>query len=238
MRTNIRLSRRLDRKPRARRLQTLPVSVLRERNRAAAHARLAPARPPRRRISRRSPPASPAATRRRTPATGSTASTSSRSRRGQSVGGSGNPAAASEAEQDKRAADALRAAGRLALARLRPVACAAVSLTALRSEFPILERVAYLNAGTDGPVPRAAQEAVARELAAEVDEGRVMAHFERRFELQDELRSGYAELLGCRRRRPRAHAPARARGSARCSPGMEHRPRRRDRHLRPTSTPG
>ena len=72
-----------------------------------------------------------------------------------------------------------------------------MSLTALRSEFPILERVAYLNAGTDGPVPRAAQEAVARELAAEVDEGRVMAHFERRFELMGELRSGYAELLGC-----------------------------------------
>ena len=42
---------------------------------------------------------------------------------------------------------------------------------ALRSAFPILERIAYLNAGTDGPVPRAAQEAVAREVAAEVEEG-------------------------------------------------------------------
>ncbi len=72
-----------------------------------------------------------------------------------------------------------------------------MSLNGLRSEFPILERVAYLNAGTDGPVPRAAQEAVARELAAEVDDGRVMAHFERRFELMGELRTGYAELLGC-----------------------------------------
>src|SRR4051812_7691741 len=74
---------------------------------------------------------------------------------------------------------------------------AAVSLTALRSEFPILERVAYLNAGTDGPVPRAAQEAAERELAAEVEEGRAHAHFERRFELLDTLRAGYAELLGC-----------------------------------------
>ena len=72
-----------------------------------------------------------------------------------------------------------------------------MSLAALRSEFPILERVAYLNAGTDGPVPRAAQEAVAREIAAEVDDGRAHAHFERRFELMDALRSGYAELLGC-----------------------------------------
>ena len=67
---------------------------------------------------------------------------------------------------------------------------------ALRAQFPILERVAYLNAGTDGPVPRAAQEAVARELASELAEGRGRAHFERRFALQDELRAGYAELLG------------------------------------------
>ena len=67
----------------------------------------------------------------------------------------------------------------------------------LREQFPILDRVAYLNAGTDGPVPRAASEAVARELASELDEGRATPHFERRFALQDELRAGYAELLGC-----------------------------------------
>jgi selenocysteine lyase/cysteine desulfurase len=72
-----------------------------------------------------------------------------------------------------------------------------VSLDSLRAQFPILERVAYLNAGTDGPVPRAAQEAVAREVGSQVDEGRAHAHFERRFELQDALRAGYAELLGC-----------------------------------------
>ena len=39
-------------------------------------------------------------------------------------------------------------------------------------------------------------EAAARELASELEEGRGKAHFERRFELQDELRAGYAELLG------------------------------------------
>jgi selenocysteine lyase/cysteine desulfurase len=83
------------------------------------------------------------------------------------------------------------------VARLRPLASAAMSLAALRSEFPILERVAYLNAGTDGPVPRAAQEAVARELAGEVDEGRGFSHFERRLALLDALRAGYANLLGC-----------------------------------------
>ena len=68
---------------------------------------------------------------------------------------------------------------------------------ALRAQFPILDKLAYLNAGTDGPVPRAAHETVARELAAELEEGRGTAHFERRFELQDELRTRYAELLAC-----------------------------------------
>jgi selenocysteine lyase/cysteine desulfurase len=71
-----------------------------------------------------------------------------------------------------------------------------VTSAALRAQFPILERIAYLNAGTDGPVPRAALEAAERELASELEEGRGKAHFERRFELQDELRAGYAELLG------------------------------------------
>jgi L-cysteine/cystine lyase len=71
-----------------------------------------------------------------------------------------------------------------------------VTLAALRAQFPVLEHVAYLNAGTDGPVPRAAQEAAARELASELEEGRAMAHFQRRLALQDELRAGYAELLG------------------------------------------
>jgi selenocysteine lyase/cysteine desulfurase len=67
----------------------------------------------------------------------------------------------------------------------------------LREQFPVLERVAYLNAGTDGPVPRAAPEAASRELAGELEEGRAATHFERRLALQDELRAGYAELLGC-----------------------------------------
>jgi selenocysteine lyase/cysteine desulfurase len=72
-----------------------------------------------------------------------------------------------------------------------------VSATALRSHFPVLERSAYLNAGTDGPVARESQEAAAAELARQAEEGRFTAHFERRFELQDALRSGYAGLLGC-----------------------------------------
>jgi L-cysteine/cystine lyase len=70
-------------------------------------------------------------------------------------------------------------------------------VTTLRSQYPILERVAYLNAGSTGPVSRRAQEAAARELTGELEDGRGYPHFERRFELQDELRRGYAEVLGC-----------------------------------------
>jgi L-cysteine/cystine lyase len=67
----------------------------------------------------------------------------------------------------------------------------------LRSQFPVLERLAYLNAGTDGPIPTAAVRAARDELDAELTEGRVRAHFERRFELHDALRAGYASVLGC-----------------------------------------
>ena len=68
---------------------------------------------------------------------------------------------------------------------------------ALRDEFPVLERVAYLNAGTDGPVPRAATELVQQELAAELEDGRTWPHFERRMALQADLRAGYAQLMNC-----------------------------------------
>jgi selenocysteine lyase/cysteine desulfurase len=73
-----------------------------------------------------------------------------------------------------------------------------VDPVALRSQFPVLERLAYLNAGTDGPAPTVAVELARRELEFQLVEGRTSAHFERRFELQDELRSGYATVLGCR----------------------------------------
>ncbi len=68
---------------------------------------------------------------------------------------------------------------------------------ALRDEFPVLERIAYLNAGTDGPIPRAAAEAARAEIASEAEEGRLWPHFERRMALTDQLRAGYARLLGC-----------------------------------------
>ena len=67
----------------------------------------------------------------------------------------------------------------------------------LRAEFPVLERLAYLNAGTDGPLPAAAVGFAREELERELEEGRATPHFERRFELQDRLREGYARVMGC-----------------------------------------
>jgi L-cysteine/cystine lyase len=42
----------------------------------------------------------------------------------------------------------------------------------LRAQFPVLERVAYLNAGTNGPVPRAAFEAAEATLREQLELGR------------------------------------------------------------------
>jgi selenocysteine lyase/cysteine desulfurase len=68
---------------------------------------------------------------------------------------------------------------------------------ALRAEFPILGRLAYLNAGTDGPLASEAVRFAQTELEAELAEGRATPHFERRFELQGRLREGYARVMGC-----------------------------------------
>lgn len=71
-------------------------------------------------------------------------------------------------------------------------------LRALRAQFPVLERIAYLNAGTNGPLPREAIVAARVQLERELAEGRAgMRHFERRAQLAEELRAGYAERVGC-----------------------------------------
>jgi len=72
-----------------------------------------------------------------------------------------------------------------------------VDISGLRATFPVLDRLAYLNAGTDGPLPTPAVQAAAQELQRELSDGRSQAHFERRTELTGELRSAYAEALGC-----------------------------------------
>jgi L-cysteine/cystine lyase len=67
---------------------------------------------------------------------------------------------------------------------------------ALRGEFPVLEHTAYLNSGTDGPLPAAAVQAANEALADELRSGRITAHFERRMEEQTALRAAYARLVG------------------------------------------
>ncbi len=72
-----------------------------------------------------------------------------------------------------------------------------VAIEALRDEFPVFERISYLNAGTDGPLPAAAARAGAQELLAQAHRGRAVEHFERRKELSERLRAAYAHTLGC-----------------------------------------
>lgn len=65
----------------------------------------------------------------------------------------------------------------------------------LRAAFPVLDRIAYLNAGTCGPLPRAATDAARSELDDAVRDGRWSPHFERLLELHERLRVAYARLL-------------------------------------------
>ena len=68
---------------------------------------------------------------------------------------------------------------------------------AFRALFPVLERVAYLNAGTDGPVPRRAAEAAAERTRTELERGRSgREHSASAHELVGRLRAQAAALLG------------------------------------------
>jgi L-cysteine/cystine lyase len=70
--------------------------------------------------------------------------------------------------------------------------------TTFRAQFPVFERVAYMNAGTEGPVPEQAAEAVRRRIDLDVSQGRCgPAYFDQVIEGADRLRAGYAEVLGC-----------------------------------------
>ncbi len=70
--------------------------------------------------------------------------------------------------------------------------------TAFRSLFPVLDRLHYLNAGTEGPVPRATADAVRDRVQLETDGGRCgRTYFEGVMELAAQVRAGYADVLGC-----------------------------------------
>ena len=68
----------------------------------------------------------------------------------------------------------------------------------LRAQFPVFERVSYLNAGTNGPVPRRAVDAVAEALRRQVEDGRGdREHFEWSQRQIEALRERIAAVLGC-----------------------------------------
>jgi L-cysteine/cystine lyase len=69
----------------------------------------------------------------------------------------------------------------------------------LRAAFPVLERTAYLNAGTCGPLPAAAQRAAAEAWRFATEEGRSGAFYERLMAMSDQLRARYASALGAAR---------------------------------------
>jgi L-cysteine/cystine lyase len=66
-----------------------------------------------------------------------------------------------------------------------------------RADFPVLERYAYLNAGTNGPLARATVDAVVDQAQRELAEGRSgQLYFERVLELREQARNGFAAVLG------------------------------------------
>jgi len=73
-----------------------------------------------------------------------------------------------------------------------------VDVRGLRAEFPVLERLAFLNAGTAGPVAAASVAAAGDEIERQARTGRTRAQGDRRSELRAAQRAAYAGLLGCR----------------------------------------
>jgi L-cysteine/cystine lyase len=66
-----------------------------------------------------------------------------------------------------------------------------------RAEFPVFERYAYLNAGTNGPLARATAEAMAEQERLDLELGRGGGpYFERALELRDEVRAKLAAAVG------------------------------------------
>ncbi|HSK15204.1 MAG TPA: aminotransferase class V-fold PLP-dependent enzyme [Gaiellaceae bacterium] len=72
-----------------------------------------------------------------------------------------------------------------------------MDLVAVRSELPVLERKAYLNAGTFGPLPRRSVEAMQAVERRELEEGRSSrAYFEEVLAQREQVRSAVAGLIG------------------------------------------
>jgi L-cysteine/cystine lyase len=65
-----------------------------------------------------------------------------------------------------------------------------------RAQFPVLDRIAYLNAGTFGPIASATYDAMHSGLERDVADGRSgLPHFARVMELREAARTGLASLV-------------------------------------------
>jgi L-cysteine/cystine lyase len=66
-----------------------------------------------------------------------------------------------------------------------------------RAQFPVLERYAYLNAGTNGPLAKETIAAVVARAQRDLEEGRGgKQYYETMLELRDTARRGFAAVLG------------------------------------------
>jgi selenocysteine lyase/cysteine desulfurase len=71
-----------------------------------------------------------------------------------------------------------------------------VTFEEARAQFPVLERLAYLQAGSCGPLPRAASDAMRAEVERNLLHGRAgTPYIERVLELRAELRAAFAGLV-------------------------------------------
>jgi L-cysteine/cystine lyase len=72
-----------------------------------------------------------------------------------------------------------------------------VNFEEARAAFPVLERLAYLNAGTNGPLARAAAEAMVAQTLIDLTEGRAGTSYHTATrELRERVRGQLAELIG------------------------------------------
>jgi len=72
-----------------------------------------------------------------------------------------------------------------------------VTFEEARTQFPVLERLAYLNAGTNGPLARPTADAMAEQEHADLERGRGgPAYFERVLALRDQVRAKLAAAVG------------------------------------------
>lgn len=77
-----------------------------------------------------------------------------------------------------------------------PPTVAGVDAAGLRSQFPVLETRAFLNAGTCGPFPRAAEAAHRAVAERFLAEGRAQGYYEEFLTVRDRLCDAYAGALG------------------------------------------